>query len=406
MKKFSIIVIILALLNTLESLSIDLYLPAFPSMAKIFNTDIGNIQVSISVFFAGFAIGQLFWGPLSDKKGRKPALYAGILIFIIAAFTIIFTTNYYVLWIMRFIQAFGGSAGIVVGRAIVADLYDKEKAIKIFSSQSQISGIAPIVAPLLGSLFLNLWGWESSFAFLTLLGALTLMMTIGWIPETNKRPHSQNSVIEEHTLYIQIKNIFRNKDFVQNAIIGSIAFASLIIYISGSPFLFMEIHHFSTTAFSLIFALNSVALIIAAYLTPKFLKRVNDRKLLFYAVSLLFIACLTHTIAAFYHWNVVSEIISLYLSIFSIGILFPITTAGALAPFKEGKGIAAALFGFLQLMLTFLLSGAVSLLESDSAMPITVARLSIALIALYMGYLTSKEKKFTFRRAWQQIKSK
>lgn len=185
MRNLSIVVFILALLNTLESLSIDLYLPAFPSMAQIFQTDIGHIQISISVFFAGFAFGQLLWGPLSDKTGRKPMLYCGLFLFIIGATAIFFTENIYVLWAMRFLQAFGGSAGIVIGRAIVIDLYDRQKSVAIFSQQSQISGIAPIVAPLLGSVFLKFWGWNSSFAFLSIMGLLTLLMVYKYVPETN-----------------------------------------------------------------------------------------------------------------------------------------------------------------------------------------------------------------------------
>jgi DHA1 family bicyclomycin/chloramphenicol resistance-like MFS transporter len=145
MKKLNIIVFILALLNTLESLSIDLYLPAFPSMAEIFNTDIGHIQISISVFFAGFAFGQLLWGPLSDKKGRKPMLYCGLLLFIIGATAIYFTSDIYVLWAMRFLQAFGGSAGIVIGRAIIIDLYDKQNLLPFSPSNLRSAVLHPLL---------------------------------------------------------------------------------------------------------------------------------------------------------------------------------------------------------------------------------------------------------------------
>ncbi|HAO28332.1 MAG TPA: hypothetical protein DCQ68_13035, partial [Chryseobacterium indologenes] len=241
MKKLNIVVFILALLNTLESLSIDLYLPAFPSMAEIFNTDIGHIQISISVFFAGFAFGQLLWGPLSDKKGRKPMLYCGLLLFIIGATAIYFTSDIYVLWAMRFLQAFGGSAGIVIGRAIIIDLYDKQKSVTIFAQQSQISGIAPIVAPLMGSVFLRYWGWNSSFAFLCIMGLITFFMVYKYVPETNTRINNPDDIIDEKGLKDQLKMIISNKDFINSTMIGSIAFASLIIYISNAPFLFMEV---------------------------------------------------------------------------------------------------------------------------------------------------------------------
>ncbi|WP_165790436.1 multidrug effflux MFS transporter [Chryseobacterium sp. MYb7] len=395
-KNLNIVVFILALLNTLESLSIDLYLPAFPSMAKIFNTDIGHIQVSISVFFAGFAFGQLLWGPLSDKKGRKPMLYCGLLLFIIGTTAIYFTSDIYVLWAMRFLQAFGGSAGIVIGRAIIIDLYDKHKAVTIFSQQSQISGIAPIVAPLLGSVFLKFWGWNSSFAFLCIMGLITFFMVYKYVPETNTRIHlSDDEMLDEKGLKDQLKMIISNKDFINSTMVGSIAFASLIIYISNAPFLFMEIHGFSSSTFSFIFAFNSLALITAAYITPKLIKRISNSTLLFAATIVLLVVCTLHILIAAENLSVALEIAMLYLSLLAIGILFPITSAHALSPFKEGRGTAAALLGFMQLMVTFLISGLIGFLEADSIIPMVGTRSAMALIAVWFGYRIFKTQKVT-----------
>lgn len=393
MRNLSIIVFILALLNTLESLSIDLYLPAFPVMAKIFQTDIGHIQISISIFFAGFAIGQLLWGPLSDKKGRKPMLYFGLLLFILGAVAIVFTENIYVLWAMRFIQAFGGSAGIVIGRAIVIDLYDKEKAVTIFSKQSQISGIAPIVAPLLGSVFLKFWGWNSAFSFLSILGALTLLLVIKYVPETNLSINSSKTDAAKIKLGHQLKEIISNRDFMNNTIIGSVAFASLIIYISNAPLLFMEIHGFSSVVFSFIFAFNSMALIFAAYITPKLMKRIKDFKILLSAAILLFLMSFLHIIITLSGLHVSLEVAVLYISLIAVGLLFPITTAHALSPFKEGRGTAAALMGFMQLMITCIMSGIVGLLESKSIMPMIISRTVLAIIGVYFAYNTFLRKK-------------
>lgn len=393
MRNLSIVVFILALLNTLESLSIDLYLPAFPSMAQIFQTDIGHIQISISVFFAGFAFGQLLWGPLSDRTGRKPMLYCGLFLFIVGTTAIFFTENIYVLWAMRFLQAFGGSAGIVIGRAIVIDLYDRQKSVAIFSQQSQISGIAPIVAPLLGSVFLKFWGWNSSFAFLGIMGLITLFMVYKYVPETNSRTSLPDITEAEKGLKNHLKAIISNKEFINSTMIGSIAFASLIIYISNAPFLFMKLHGFSSGIFSLIFGFNSLALITAAYLTPKLIKRVSDTKLLLAATLLLLVVCGLHILIVASDLSVALEIIMLYLSLLAIGILFPITSAHALSPFKEGRGTAAAIMGFMQLMVTFLLSGLAGFLEADSIMPMVILRAGIALFAVWFAYRSFKNKK-------------
>ncbi|MDR6544700.1 DHA1 family bicyclomycin/chloramphenicol resistance-like MFS transporter [Chryseobacterium rhizosphaerae] len=330
---------------------------------------------------------------MSDKKGRKPMLYCGLLLFIVGATAIFFTSDIYVLWAMRFLQAFGGSAGIVIGRAIIIDLYDKQKSVTIFSQQSQISGIAPIIAPLLGSVFLKFWGWNSSFAFLVIMGIITLFMVYRYVPETNAKISLPDQIENEKGLKDQLKMIITNKDFINSTMIGSIAFASLIIYISNAPFLFMEIHGFSSGVFSFIFAFNSLALITAAYITPKLIKRISNAKLLLIATLVLLCVCALHILIAAGNLSVGLEIAMLYLSLLAIGILFPITSAHALSPFKEGRGTAAALLGFMQLMVTFLMSALIGFLEADSIMPMVIARTGIAVIAVWFGYRIFKTQK-------------
>lgn len=155
----------------------------------------------------------------------------------------------------------------------------------------------------------------------------------------------------------------------------------------------MEVRHFSTSSYSLIFAFNSFALIIAAYCTPKLLYRITEKKLLSYAVLILFSVNLLHIVISYFNWSATAEILALYFSLLLIGVLFPITTAGALSPFKEGKGVAASLFGFIQLMITFLVSSIVGFIDSETAMPTIVARALLALSAIFVIFSTSSNKK-------------
>lgn len=182
------VVIILALLTALEPLSIDLYLPGFLIISEALKTDVAAVQISLSTFLGGFAIGQLIWGPLADKYGRKKPILLSLLIFIIASIACIYVKTVEQLWIMRFIQAIGGCGGIVISRAVVSDYFEKEKTLKIFSLLAMIMGVAPIVAPLFGNAILQIsHNWHSLFGAMAFIGIMLFLLTLIFLPETRKR---------------------------------------------------------------------------------------------------------------------------------------------------------------------------------------------------------------------------
>lgn len=375
MKPKKLVVIILAVITALESLSIDLYLPAFAKISETFRTVIGHVQLSLSLFLAGFAIGQLFWGPLSDRHGRKPVLVSGLGIFVISTVAIHFVGHIALLWVCRFLQAFGGCAGIVMSRAIVADLFSKEETVKIFARQTQISGVAPIIAPMVGSVLLGHWGWQSIFTSLSVVGSVCLLAVVVCIPES----HMERGHVEQRAL---VKRVFANRQFVIYTLVGAMAYSALMIYISSAPFLLIQKAGLTEQQFSIAFGVNSLALVLAAVMTPRLMGRLKAEVLVVWAAVALTLCALG---SAMVLGSPAGMLILLFLSLIPVGILFPLTTGLGLAGVTDGKGTAAAFMGCIQLTMSFLCSGLVSILQHSSAMPMVWMRTLVGIAAVMMA---------------------
>ncbi|NDV46859.1 Bcr/CflA family efflux MFS transporter [Paludibacter sp. 221] len=344
-----IIIIILSLLTALEPLSIDLYLPAFLLISDAFGTTISAVQMSLSTFLAGFAIGQLLWGPLADRFGRKKPILLSLLIFIAASIACIYVKNIQQLWVMRFVQAIGGCGGVVISRAVVTDYFDKSKTLKIFSLLALIMGVAPIIAPTIGNLVLSVFSWKGSFATMAFLGALLFVLTLIFLPETNQNIGAKTD-----------KNVFQNywgilkvKKFLIYSILGGVANGALMVYVANGPFIIMEQGGFSNTMFSLIFGFNALGLMVASSVTSTLQKRTSTAKLVkqalvfMFAVSVVLLACM------FMELNIHVILVVLFFYVFPIGILLPTTTELAITPFADNSGTASALFGSIQLAVAF-----------------------------------------------------
>lgn len=367
MKGFSfiqwIVIIILALLTALEPLSIDLYLPGFLLITEALNTTDSYVQISLSMFLGGFAIGQLLWGPLADKFGRKKPILVALLIFIVASVACMYVKTVEQLWIARFIQAIGGCAGVVIARAIVTDYFEKNQTLKIFALLALIMGIAPIIAPSIGNGVLAFFGWKGLFGAMAALGMLSLLVTLFVLPETHKKTGEKMPNVVK--TYI---DILKNKRFTVYSAIAGIVNGVLMVYVANGPFLIMEKGGFSGSAFGIIFAINALGLMIASFATSLLQKYIPTNKLVKYAV--LVMATLSVLLLGLMYMNisVVVILFILFFFIFPIGILFPTTTELALSPFADGNksGSASALFGSIQLAVAFICSVASSYISDGS----------------------------------------
>ncbi|MHC5200659.1 multidrug effflux MFS transporter [Myroides sp. LJL119] len=385
-----ILVFTLVSLTALGPIAIDMYLPGFPDIAKDLHTSLNNVQISLSFFLAGLAIGQLFWGPVSDKYGSKRPLLISLFIFILASLACIKVQNIELMWAYRFLQAFGSSGGVVIARAIVNQRFDKDQSLKIFSILAVVGGIAPILAPIVGNIILHYYQWPVVFLAMAFFALIAVAMT-----SINLKNHKKN-----HNLKLDLSQILRNyyslfksKTFITYTVIGSIAYSCLMLYISNAPILVMEHGKLSSTSFTIVFMINSMALMCGSFLTSSTLrKRLAPTSILALATSIQIVAAFLLWLFIYLQVSIYLQLVPLPLFIMPLGMIFPTSTTLALSPFKEQSGTASALFGALQLAFTFVTSVTLNSLNDGSMHIVALTLLSCALISFTVNYFTRKNK--------------
>jgi len=388
-----VILLILGLLSAIGPFSIDMYLPAFESISNDYNTTIDKVQLSLTAFFIGIALGQLIYGPLLDKYGRKKPLIVGLCIYLVTTLFCVFTKSIDNLILLRFLQALGSCAGMVTSRAMIQDYYDSKEAARVFSLLMLVVAISPILAPSAGAFLLEHFNWHYIFVSLFVIGFIILIGTVFFLPESNAGDKSfsltPKSIIQKYW------SVFVNKTFITYCLVGAIAAAGLYAYLAGSSFIFHEIYQLTQKQYGLIFAFAASALILATQLNRYFLKKWSMSQISKLAnigqactgiVMLLF--AITNTI------NLTILIGLLFSYLLFQGFIFPNASAMALAPFKSSAGSASALLGFLQMGLGALSSGTVSLLHNKTQAPMLIVMCicACASMAIHFSYQTKKEK--------------
>src|SRR5450432_1845898 len=243
--------IYLGTLAALGPLAIDMYLPAFPRIAEAMHAQVPDIQRTLASYFVGLALGQLFYGPLADRFGRKPALYLGLSLFALASGGCALARSVGSLAILRFVQALGGCAEMVMSRAIVRDLFDDKQSAKVFSSLVLVMGLAPILAPLIGGFLASHFGWSAIFWLHTIAGFAALGSTILFFRESHPpQRRIRQSPVQIFSTYLEL---LRHREFILQAMTVSIGTAGLFAYVGGSPYVFEKIFHISESRFGFYF---------------------------------------------------------------------------------------------------------------------------------------------------------
>lgn len=398
MKKNILVIITLSLLAALEPLSIDIYLPAFVDISQQFGVELSQVQISLSTFLAGFAVGQLLWGPLSDYYGRKKPIVIAMLIFVICSFMATVITNIESLWVVRFFQAFSGCAGVVIGRAMVNDIFEGKLRTKVFSLLIVMSGIAPILAPSFGNVILKVWHWQGSFHAMGIIGIVTIAMSLLFLPQ-NKSVKDLNLINAPRptirNVFIGYVRVMGNWQFVIYTLIGALLYASLLTYISNAPFIIMTVGGLSSNYFAIIFTINAIGLMIGTALITPLNRRISLTKLVFVCVVLQFPISVLLIVFSVHLFSIIPLLILLFMNLILVGILMPATTSLALETFVKESGTASALMGFIQLFFTFLFSATVSYLQNNSILPAMMAIFACVVLSLLTLWIQNNKKIHT-----------
>lgn len=360
--------IVLGMLTAFGSLSIDMYLPGLPAIALELHTDAAEVQRTLAAFFVGMAVGQIFYGTLSDRLGRRVPLLFGCSLYSLACLGCAFAPSIGILVALRFIQALGACAGIVIGRSIVRDLFDQRESARMYSLLLLMMGLAPITAPLIGGQILIFFGWRAIFLTLSGFGLLCLALVLFSLPET--LPTERRMRASLGAVFRVYGGILADRRFWGYGLTGGLALGTMFAYIAGSPFVFIELNGVAPERYGLLFGTNALGLISASQLNRWLLKRFESREILTVALTIiaacgLLLAILT--VAGIGGFS--GMLVLLFCCVASNGLVQPNAAALAMAPHGRQAGSAAALLGMIQFSIAAGTGFLVSVLHNGTALP-------------------------------------
>lgn len=370
--------ILLGFLIAVGPVSTDMYLPAFPALAADLHNQAAP-QYSLASYFLGLACGQMTWGALSDRIGRRKPLLVGMVLYMLATLGCTLSWNTESLVIFRFLTALGASAGLVIPRAIVRDLADGAAAAKLMSKLMLVMGVAPICAPMLGAICMMFLGWRFIFALCTAYGVIAFICALLYLPDT--LPIARRTRLGFVSVLIRYLDIFKERGFCTHAIINACACACLFAYLSGSPQIFEGEFGWSSTDYAIFFGVNSIFYIGYSQLNPILVNRFG----------------IAPIITAMSAWQVICTVILVVLAVFphgalalagnlalcelAFGLLFPCCMVGALSRHQAHAGSASALLGTLSYCGGAIAGVGVGVLADGTARPMALVMLVCAVVA-------------------------
>lgn len=367
-QKHFISILILGTLSTISPFSIDMYLPGFPAIARDLHTSISQVQLSLTAYLVGISVGQLLYGPLLDRFGRKLPLYAGLAIYIAASVGCALSTSIDTLIAMRLLQALGGCVGLVAAQALVRDLFPVSEIAQVFSLLSLVIAVSPMIAPTVGGFATVAFGWHSIFIILAIITSLIVVGVYFVLPD-GKQPDSALS-LRPKAVMGSFLTVLKQPQFLIYTLVGGIATAAPFAYLAGSSDVFMNIYHVSEQGYGWIFAFLAIALIGPTQLNRFLLKRFSNEQIIQTTLVYQSIVGLLLVLGTWAGWFGLYGLIGmLFLFLGGQGITNPNASALSLAPFTRHAGSAAALMGSFRMGFGSLISAAVSLLHNNTAVP-------------------------------------
>lgn len=360
-------------LSVLGFLATDMYLPAFAAIQQDLNTSAASVSASLSLFLAGFAIGQLFWGPLSDRYGRKPILLAGLAIFALGCLGMLWVRDATLMLVLRFVQAIGVCAAAVTWQAMVTDYYPAQRTNRIFATIMPLVGLSPALAPLLGSWLLVHLEWQAIFA--TLFAITILLMLPAFRLKAVVKPAGETQQ------KITFMSLLRSREYSGNVLIYAACSASFFAWLTGSPFILHEMGY-GPTVIGLSYVPQTIAFLIGGYGCRAALQKWQGHQMLPWLLVVFALSVAATWLAGIQdHPSLVALMVPFCIMAIVNGGIYPIVVAQALKPFPQATGRAAALQNTLQLGLCFLASLLVSSLIATPLLTTT----SVMLISIVLA---------------------
>ncbi|WP_254394683.1 multidrug effflux MFS transporter [Streptomyces sp. AC512_CC834] len=384
-----LVTLILGSLTATPPLAMDMYLPSLPEVTRSLTAPAATVQLTLTACLAGMALGQLVVGPMSDRFGRRRPLLTGLAVYVVATVLCALAPTVETLIAFRLVQGLAGAAAIVIARAVVRDLYDGVAMARFFSTLMLISGVAPVVAPLIGGQILRVTDWRGVFVVLTVVGVVLGAVVWAKLPET--LPVAERHAGGVGDTLRAMRGLLADRAFTGYMLAGGFTFASLFAYVSASPFVVQEIYGASPQTFSLLFGLNSIGLIVVGQINGKVLVgRVRLDRVL--GLGLLIViaaatALLLMTLGVFGEVGLVPVAAALFVLMSAMGISMPNTQALALMRVKKSAGSASALLGTSSFLIGAVASPLVGIAGEDTAVPMAVVQLVAAVVAL--GFLVT-----------------
>ncbi|MFF4225400.1 multidrug effflux MFS transporter [Streptomyces sp. L500] len=376
--------LVLGGLTALPPLSMDMYLPALPEVTSALGSPAATIQLTLTACLMGMALGQLIVGPMSDRWGRRRPLLVGMVVYVLATAACAVAPTTGLLIGCRLAQGLAGAAGIVIARAVVRDLYDGVAMARFFSTLMLISGVAPVVAPLIGGQILRLTDWRGVFVVLTGIGVLLTLVVWRRLDETLPPARRQDGGLGQALR--TMRGLLADRVFTGYMLAGGFAFAALFAYISASPFVVQDIYGASPQTFSLLFGLNSIGLVLVGQINGKVLVgRVSLDKTLAVGLAVITLAAgalLLMTSGALGEVGLVPVSAGLFVLMSAMGLAMPNTNAQALMRSRDAAGSASALLGTSTFLLGAIASPLVGIAGEHTAVPMALVQLGCALAAV------------------------
>lgn len=362
-------IVLLGALTALGPFTIDLYLPAFPVLQEDFHTTAAAIQLTLTGTMIGFALGQLIVGPLSDKVGRRAPLLAVTALHVVASIGAALAPDLALLSVARVLMGMGAAAGGVVAMAIVRDLFGGRRLVVMLSRLALVSGVAPVVAPLIGSALLTIMPWRGIFFVLAAYGLVMLVSAIVLVPET--LPKARRGEQGGASILQRYKSVFSDRVFVGVLVIGAMTFSGLFSYLSASSFLFQESYGFDAQQYGLLFAVNSLGLVIGVQTASFLAARFGPQWVLAFSTAVLVLAAISIVVTDQVGLGLWGTMVPLFVFMTACGFTFPCVQVLALDRHGKAAGTAASILGACNFGVAGLISPVVGWLARDAGITAT-----------------------------------